>query len=217
MEGRVPSPDLNEGVIVSEGRSFWSSMPALVTGVATILTGVAALLPFLISRGNDTPAAPEPSVSSTLPGTPSPSASAPTLAGSPTLSPIPPSSSPNAPALTPTAATSAATRALITPRNLDFGKQTVANSSETQTVTLANVGSTTLVISSLAVSGPDKEAFSIIGGCGPGAVVGPEGECPITLRFSPRATGSFTASLVVSHNAPGGPATATLTGTGAIL
>ncbi|SEF44852.1 Abnormal spindle-like microcephaly-assoc'd, ASPM-SPD-2-Hydin [Bryocella elongata] len=97
--------------------------------------------------------------------------------------------------------------------SLAFGNQLVGTSSATQMATLTNTGTTTLTISSIAVSGTNAQAFPESTTCGGSLAAG--SSCTITVGFSPTASGANTAMVTVTDNAASGTTqTIALTGTG---
>ena len=91
---------------------------------------------------------------------------------------------------------------------LSFGNQTVNTSSAAQTVTLNNIGSTTMSITSITPSSQYSETDN----CGTSVIAG--GSCTINVSFAPTATGNQPGTLTISDNAPGSPQSVTLSGTG---
>jgi trimeric autotransporter adhesin len=110
---------------------------------------------------------------------------------------------------TPAAAAAAVT---FTPTSLTFGSQAVGTTSPPQTITVANTGDASMFINSAAV--PNTLDFTVVSdGCS-GLTLTPGTSCDMSITFNPSATGTRTAALTVTDNAPGSPQTAPLTGTG---
>lgn len=86
----------------------------------------------------------------------------------------------------------------------------VGTASAPQIVTLTNVGSTALTIVSIGVGGTDSGDFAQTNNC-PGSVA-PNGNCRISVTFTPTAGGSRSAALSISDNAPGSPQSVPLSG-----
>ena len=95
--------------------------------------------------------------------------------------------------------------------------------SSLKTVTLTNLGSTPLSISSLSLVslapatslGTKAGDFAIqSGSCVPGGSVAALGSCTINLAFKPTAAGVRSATLVIRDSDPGSPQTVNLRGTG---
>ena len=91
---------------------------------------------------------------------------------------------------------------------LMFGTQTVGILSTPQAVTLTNIGSTALTISSITGSGD----FSETNTCGTSLPGGTN--CVISVIYKPAAPGQSMGAITISDNAPGSPQTILLTGTG---
>jgi FG-GAP-like repeat/FG-GAP repeat len=106
-----------------------------------------------------------------------------------------------------------ATNADLRPVAINFLTQTAGTKSLMQTVNLTNAGSATLQISSVSIGGINAPDFAISSnGCGTSLVA--YASCPITLAFSPTATGVRSATLMVSDNATGGLQVVNLSGNG---
>ena len=110
---------------------------------------------------------------------------------------------------------SAAPVVSLTPATLTFASTVEGVSSAAQVVTLKNTGSAALAISSggITVSGTNSTSFSATTTCTSTVAAG--SSCTISVIFTPKATGTLTATLNVADNATGSPQKATLTGTGA--
>lgn len=101
----------------------------------------------------------------------------------------------------------------ISPNSLGFGNQTVAIASAPQPLTLTNNGNIALTVS-ITISGTNSGDFAQTNTCGTSVSAG--GSCSITVTFKPTATGTRTAAVTISDNAPNSPQTITLTGTGVL-
>jgi Beta-propeller repeat len=96
----------------------------------------------------------------------------------------------------------------LTPASLSFASQALTTTSSAQTVTLHDVGSAALTISSTAATGDFAETNT----CGtplPGGA-----NCNINVTFTPTALGTRSGNLTVTDNAAGSPHSITLSGTG---
>lgn len=91
---------------------------------------------------------------------------------------------------------------------LTFASQNVGEPSAAQTVTLTNIGSATLTISSIA-AGPD---YQISKTCG--ATLAGGASCAVSVKFNPRSTGLRAENLVVTTTGATPVIKAALTGTG---
>jgi len=98
----------------------------------------------------------------------------------------------------------------LTPNTLAFGNEFTHTTSPPQTLTLANLGTTTLTLGAITFKG--DRGFSETDNCSGGVAAG--SSCSIMVVFSPTSAGSKTASISVSYQGLGTPATATLSGTG---
>ncbi|MGI9075038.1 MAG: beta strand repeat-containing protein [Bryobacteraceae bacterium] len=100
----------------------------------------------------------------------------------------------------------------LTPSTLAFGNQKVKTASTARTITLANIGTATVSITKIAFTGTNAAEFSQTNTCGTSVAAGRN--CTISIKFTPQATGTRSASLSVTDNAAGSPHTAALSGTG---
>jgi hypothetical protein len=98
--------------------------------------------------------------------------------------------------------------------NVAFASQAVGTPSAPQTVTLRNVGSSTLNIQAVSISGADAGDFSVATGttCTNGATVAPSNSCLIQLIFTPTASVTRTATVSITDNAADSPETIGLSG-----
>jgi hypothetical protein len=96
----------------------------------------------------------------------------------------------------------------LLPGALDFGGESVGTPSTAKALTLTNVGSVSVSVSSIAPSGD----FSQTNNCP--ATVTPGASCTISITFTPTATGIRNGTLTVTDSAVGSPQSVALTGTG---
>jgi hypothetical protein len=96
----------------------------------------------------------------------------------------------------------------LSPAQLNFGKVKVGVISPPQASTLTNVGTATLIIKSIALTGD----FTQTNNC-PGRLV-PSAACTITVTFTPRQTGTREGAVSFTDNAPGSPQKISLKGLG---
>jgi centrosomal CEP192-like protein len=102
----------------------------------------------------------------------------------------------------------------LVPTSLTWGKKLVGTSG-TKTVTLTNTGSSTLNISSVALSGnPDFTFKTVAKSCKNGGTVAPGAFCYIKVTFTPQQIGLRTGTVTITDNAPNSPQTIPLQGTG---
>ncbi len=97
----------------------------------------------------------------------------------------------------------------ISPTTYNFGS-IVDGQTATHSFTLTNTGTASLTIFQVTASGT---GYSVSGLTTP-ATVAVGQSTPVTVEFSPTTAGVLTGTLSVASNAPGSPATASLTGTG---
>src|SRR6202035_3534722 len=94
------------------------------------------------------------------------------------------------------------------PASLSFGSQAVGSASAAKTVTVTNTSTATATLSSVSPAAP----FAQTNTCGSSLAAG--ASCTVSVTFTPTAAGAATGSLSVASNAPGGPLTVALSGTG---
>ncbi|MBD1868130.1 choice-of-anchor D domain-containing protein [Cyanobacteria bacterium FACHB-471] len=102
--------------------------------------------------------------------------------------------------------------------NLNFGTQPLLVTADQQVLTLTNTGSNPLEIGNIAFTGdPDFFALSASSGdtleCSYQSLE-PGSSCQLTLGFTPFAAGDRTAQLTIPTNAPDGPVSVSLNGSG---
>ena len=100
----------------------------------------------------------------------------------------------------------------LSPTALTFAPQNVGTSSQPQPVTLSNVGTVTLNISSITIVGANSGDFGEQDNCQPG--VNKQGSCTISVTFTPTGVGTRTASISITDDGGGSPQLIPLTGTG---
>ncbi|HEX6504593.1 MAG TPA: choice-of-anchor D domain-containing protein [Terriglobales bacterium] len=100
----------------------------------------------------------------------------------------------------------------LVPTSLSFGNQSVGTTSAAQTVTMTNVGSSTLTISGISLTGTNAGDFSQTHTCG--GTLGAGASCTISVTFHPSATGARSAAVSISDDGGGSPQTVPLSGTG---
>ena len=99
----------------------------------------------------------------------------------------------------------------VSNKTLSFGSTKVGKSAS-KTVTVTNLGSAPVSVTSIAVSGTNAGDFPQTNTCG-GSIAGGT-SCTITVTFTPTATGSRSATLTITDADPTSPQKVTLTGTG---
>jgi VCBS repeat protein/centrosomal CEP192-like protein/FG-GAP repeat protein len=108
--------------------------------------------------------------------------------------------------------TGAAPVVMLSMTSINFAGQLVTTASAVQNVMLTNNGSTTLNITSIAITGANSGDFSETNTCG--ASVAAAANCTISVTFKPTATGNRVASVAITDDASGSPQMISLTGTG---
>lgn len=102
--------------------------------------------------------------------------------------------------------------ATLSPTSLTFSTQAIGTTSAAKTVTLKNTGTTSLTISSIAITGTNAGDFAQTHTCGSSLAAG--ATCTISATFRPTAIGTRRAAVSITDNAPGSPQKAALSGTG---
>jgi hypothetical protein len=105
------------------------------------------------------------------------------------------------------------TVAAISPTSLSFGTQeTGTRGDPSQYVTVSNIGSATLDITSIA----STASFPEVNKCG--STLAPGARCTIKVRFDPRdSRGRITGTITITDNAPNSPQTVALTGIATVV
>ncbi|HEV3221007.1 MAG TPA: choice-of-anchor D domain-containing protein [Candidatus Acidoferrales bacterium] len=101
---------------------------------------------------------------------------------------------------------------VLNPTGVSFPLQINGSSSQPQTITLTNNQTVALNFTSIAISGINAASFQESNTCGASVPAG--GTCSASVIFDPNTTGSNSANLVFTDNAPGGSQTAALFGLG---
>ena len=96
--------------------------------------------------------------------------------------------------------------------SLRFGTVKTNSGTTTKSVTLTSNGGTALGISSFAITGANPTDFTETNTCP--TSLAPKGTCSITVTFKPSASGTRTATLVVTDSAQNSPQSIPLSGTG---
>jgi hypothetical protein len=100
------------------------------------------------------------------------------------------------------------------PSTLSFGGQTVGTPSTPQPVTIANKGRAVVNLWQIAIGGANAGDFSKSNTSNCGNSLGAGANCTVNVIFTPAATGSRIASLLISDDAGGSPQAVTLAGGG---
>jgi len=100
----------------------------------------------------------------------------------------------------------------VQPGKLNFGTLKVGTRSAPQTVTVTNVGSTALNISSITFTGSDHTEYSDTNTCG--KQLGPGANCTISVTFAPLLKGTRVAMLQITDDGGASPQIVQLSGIG---
>ncbi len=105
----------------------------------------------------------------------------------------------------------------LSSNSLIFSSQPVDGTGASQQVTLTNAGNVTLSLNSIGITGTNASDFFLAPGTtcpATGGTLGPGANCTISVGFTPSATGSRSASVVINDDAGGSPHTISLSGSG---
>lgn len=100
----------------------------------------------------------------------------------------------------------------FSPSMLSFGNQTRGTSSAPQNITMTNIGSTDVSITTIGISGTQSSSFSQTNNCGSSLAGG--ASCTIAVTFTPQITGGLNANVTVSDSGGSGPQQVHLSGKG---
>jgi hypothetical protein len=100
----------------------------------------------------------------------------------------------------------------LTPIALSFGNQNDGTTSAPQTATLTNVGSASLSVEKVGITGTGAKDFSQTNNCGASLAAG--ASCTISVTFTPISGATFTATLSVGYKGTASPETVALSGIG---
>jgi hypothetical protein len=104
--------------------------------------------------------------------------------------------------------------ATLSSHGLTFSSQNVDTTSAAQSVTVTNTGTSALAILPVTISGANPSDFAKTADTCTGAKLIAKGTCKVSVKFTPSASGTQTASLIFTNIAPNNPQTVSLTGTG---
>lgn len=124
------------------------------------------------------------------------------------------SGSPSTAALSGTGTAPAAPTPQLSPSSLSFADQTSGTVSSAKNLTLSNVGTAVLNITSIGLTGTNPDDFSQTNTCGSTLAGG--ANCSISVTFRPQDVRSSSATLSVVSNASGSPTNAGLSGNGVV-
>lgn len=109
------------------------------------------------------------------------------------------------------AGTGTASAPSFSPSALSFPSTTI-NQSASQTVTVTNKGNANLSISAITFGGTNPKMFTYTSTCS--GAIAPKGTCTLQVTFKPTTSGSHSAVLNVTDNAPSSPDSVSVAGTG---
>ena len=98
----------------------------------------------------------------------------------------------------------------FSPGTLTFGSYSVGSSSPAQTVTITNIGTAPITLTSLVTSGD----FGQTNTCPTSSAFAQAANCTVSVTFTPAASGTRTGSLTVTDDVPVSPQVLALSGTG---
>ncbi|MFP4543654.1 MAG: choice-of-anchor D domain-containing protein [Candidatus Kapaibacterium sp.] len=98
---------------------------------------------------------------------------------------------------------------------LDFGTHWIGSQKDSIEVMLMNTGATSVDITQISISGPDKTQFTIMSGGDP-LLLGPGASHSMRLRYSPLTEGRVNTYIRFDYNGAGSPAHAQLFGKGVV-
>jgi hypothetical protein len=119
----------------------------------------------------------------------------------------------NSPQLVPLSGNGLAPAVTFVPPALTFADQLISTSSNSQSITVTNIGQAPLAISSIAVTGVNGSDYSQTNNCGTSLAI--NATCQIAVIFTPSFSWSRTAALMMTDNAQGSPHVMGLAGNGA--
>jgi hypothetical protein len=102
----------------------------------------------------------------------------------------------------------------LSPSPVAFGAVSVGSNSSLAVTLTNNSPTTAITVSKATMGGTNKADFSATLGSTCSSVAAAGGTCTITVKFTPKATGSRTAIMSVTDTDPGSPQSDVLTGTG---
>lgn len=102
----------------------------------------------------------------------------------------------------------------VAPASLTYAPQAIGTTSAPQSITVTSTGSAGLFVNSAATRGANPLDFTQVSdGCS-GLTLPPGSSCTVSITFSPTATGTRSATFILTDNAPNSPQNVPITGTG---
>jgi len=109
--------------------------------------------------------------------------------------------------------TGTGTQISLSPVSLNFATVALGATSAAKSVTVTNLGTTSVTFTSISLSGTNPADYQISATtCGTSLAA--RATCTVSLRFKPTATGTRKATLTLADNGGGSPQTAALSGVG---
>jgi hypothetical protein len=112
------------------------------------------------------------------------------------------------------ATAAAAPGASLSPTSLTYAARDTGTTSDPQTITIKNTGTSGLFINSAQTRGTDPLDFTQVDDQCSGLTIAPGGTCTVAIVFKPTEAGTRSGTFILTDNAPNSPQTASLTGTG---
>jgi hypothetical protein len=106
----------------------------------------------------------------------------------------------------------AGTAITLVPSAVNFGDQNIGTLSSVAPITLSNIGTLAVGISSIVITGADPKDFLEGNKCG--STLPADSSCKIQVRFRPTQTGARSAVVSISDGGGASPQTVPLSGTG---
>jgi hypothetical protein len=100
----------------------------------------------------------------------------------------------------------------LTPTSLTFASQATGTTSPSQQLTATNSGTAPLFFNSVRIGGADPLDFTIVDDECSGVTLAVGASCTEAVTFSPTTTGTRSANVTFTDNAPDSPQSAALTG-----
>jgi Abnormal spindle-like microcephaly-assoc'd, ASPM-SPD-2-Hydin len=111
------------------------------------------------------------------------------------------------------ALTGTGTQIALSPTSINFGTVGVGTTSAASTVTVKNVGTTTVTFTGFSIGGTNPGDY-LIASKTCGSTLAGAATCTVSVQFKPTITGTRKATLRVADNGGGSPQTSALTGVG---
>ncbi len=100
----------------------------------------------------------------------------------------------------------------LSTRSFNFNSVTVGQTSPAKTLTITNIGSTTLTMKSISITGTNPGDFAQTNNCP--ATLAPAAHCVVHVTFTPTAIGNRKAAISLSDSDPTSPQQIALAGVG---